>query len=456
MDIHIFKYIFFSNVSQEQSFFANVFLQFYSWLIKHIKLGILVLLSASFILWVSSCGNQNKDDPAQNTVKSDSHAHADDHDHNESDGHNHDTPDDHNHEDVNVATLTAAQIKAIDLQVSKIERKSLTMEVKANGVVRVPNNHIGIASSLFGGVIRTLKVLPGTIVKKGQLIATIAHPQFISAQEDYLTTKSKLQLAEQEMQRQVEMAEGNAGAKKNVQIATSELNTLKARKASLEQQLSMMGIQPNRVSNNNFIREIVITSPVNGVVSQVFGKLGSFVDVATPIAEIVDNSMLHIDILVYEKDLGKIKVGQTVDFRITNNPIKLYTAKVFSIGSTFESNSKAIAVHCEVTGYKSGLIDGMNITAGINTTNEMLPAVPNTSVVESDGKYYVFVEKNNSHNANDNRSFERYEVIKGVSELGFTGITFIKEVSDDVRVVTKGGFFVNAMLTNSGEHSHDH
>ena len=54
------------------------------------------------------------------------------------------------------------------------------------------------------------------------------------------------------------------------------------------------------------------------------------------------------------------------------------------------------------------------------------------------------------------KKYGQHEVIKGVSELGFTGITFIKEVSDDVHVVTKGGFFVNAMLTNSGEHSHEH
>jgi cobalt-zinc-cadmium efflux system membrane fusion protein len=80
---------------------------------------------------------------------------------------------------------------------------------------------------LYGGVIKTLNVQIGDYVKKGQVIATIANPQFIQLQEEYLTIGSKITFAEQEVQRQNELNAGNAGALKNLQNATAELNTLR-------------------------------------------------------------------------------------------------------------------------------------------------------------------------------------------------------------------------------------
>jgi hypothetical protein len=36
-------------------------------------------------------------------------------------------------------------------------------------------------------------------------------------------------------------------------------------------------------------------------------QMGSYIDVSTAVAEIVDNSQLHLDLFVYEKDLPKLK-----------------------------------------------------------------------------------------------------------------------------------------------------
>ena len=86
-------------------------------------------------------------------------------------------------------------------------------------------------------MIKTLNVQIGNYVKKDQVIATIANPQFIQLQEEYLTAASKIIFAEQEVARQKELNEGNAGAKKNLQSATADLNSLRTRRASLQQQI---------------------------------------------------------------------------------------------------------------------------------------------------------------------------------------------------------------------------
>ena len=300
----------------------------------------------------------------------------------------------HEEEAPTIATLTEEQIKTVGIQLGVVEQKELTATIRANGLLKVPNNNKANATSLYGGVIKTLNVQIGDYVKKGQVIATIANPQFIQLQEEYLSTASRITFAEQELSRQKELFEGNAGAKKNLQSATAELNSLRTRRASLQQQIQLMGINPGSVSNGNLKSALVVTSPLNGTVSNVFAKIGSYVDVSSPVIEIVDNSSLHLDLNVFEKDLPMLKVGQTIHFRITNNAVEDYNAKIFAIGSSFENESKTIAAHAVVQGNKTGLIDGMNVTAIVSLNNVTTSAVPNDAIVNADGKYYIFVQTN--------------------------------------------------------------
>jgi len=136
-----------------------------------------------------------------------------------------------------------------------------------------------------------------------------------------------------EFDRQKELQQGNAGALKNLQSADAELKTLKARKASLQKQLELIGINTASLTSENIQSIVNITSPINGTISNVMVNIGSYVDANNPIAEIVDNSQLHLDLYVYEKDLQKLKVGQTIHFTLTNNPGKEYDAeKLKNIG----------------------------------------------------------------------------------------------------------------------------
>ena len=289
----------------------------------------------------------------------------------------------------------------------------------------------------------------GSYVKKGQVIATIANPQFIQIQEEYLTIGSKIIFAQQELARQKELNEGNAGAKKNLQSAESDIKILNTRKASLQQQIQLMGINPNEVSNANLQAALVVTSPISGTVSNVFAKIGSYTDVSTPVAEIVDNGALHLDLNVFEKDLPKLRVGQTIHFTLTNNAINEYDAQVYSIGTAFQNDSKTIPVHATVKGNKTGLIDGMNITAIVSLNNVTTPAVPNDAIISHEGKDYIFVVSNAETNGETN--FVKSEIVKGISNMGYTAITLIKEIPQNSKIVTKGAFFVNAKLTNVAE-----
>ena len=377
------------------------------------------------------------------------------------------------HANTNTAILTDEQIKSIGIELGVIEEKQLTASLKTNGVLQVPNQNKASVNSLYSGVIKSLLIQPGNYVRKGQTIATIANPDFIQAQSEYLSVNSKIVLAELEVKRQRDLNAGNAGALKNLQAAETELGTLRTLKSTLEQQIKLMGINPERLSNGKLISVLSISSPISGVVSNVIVKMGSYVDVSTPVAEIVDNSQLHLDLFVYEKDLPKLKNNQLIHFTLTNNPGKEYDAQIYSLGSSFEGESKAVTVHAKVQGDKTGLIDGMNITAVISLENQTLPAVPTEAIVNVAGQDYIFmvseqhgeeeykmdsvkhdVKTEAGHKDEKGITFERIPVAKGTTDVGYTEITLLKEIPKDAKIVVKGAYFVLAKMTNSGEHEH--
>lgn len=385
----------------------------------------------------------------------------------------------HEEEMATIVSLSKEQIASVGIGWTDIEYRNLTATIKVNGQLSVPNNNKANATSLYGGVVKTLLVQMGDYVRKGQSIASITNPQYIQLQEEYLTVSSQIVLAEQELQRQQELNASNAGAGKNLQAARTTMNTLRTRRASLQQQIELMGIDVNSLTNTNLKSVLLVKSPINGTVSNVFAKIGSYVDVSSPVVEVVDNSLLHLDLQVFEKDLSKVKIGQVIDFMLTNNPGITYKAKVFRIGSSFENESKSVTVHGDVFGNKQGLIDGMNTIGLLNLNEDKTLAVPNDAIVETDGKYYIFVvtdkegeehhdEEGHTHQEGEGHAhsheestkkegqvnFEKIEVAKGVTDLGYTAITPIVEVAQGTQVVVKGAFFINAKLSNTGGHAH--
>jgi len=372
----------------------------------------------------------------------------------------------HEEEQTTFVSLTDLQIKTASIELGTVELKNLKTSIKANGMLTVPNQNKALVTSINSGIIKTLLIQPGNFVRKGQTIATIVNPDVARLQQELQTTNAQISLNEIELRRQQELVQGNAAPLKNVQRAQTELATLRVTRNSLSKQLRTMGISIASVSRGNIITTMAIVAPISGTVSTVSAQIGSNVDPATPIAEIVNNSQLHLDLYVYEKDLPKLHANQTIHFTLTNSPGKEYDAQVYSIGTAFASESKTIPVHAIVKGDKTGLIEGMNITAVISIGETVVPAVPNDAIVTYQGQDYIFAatnkkspeheeEKEGSEGKKEQEkaaiTFERMQVVKGVSDIGYTEVTLVKNLQPNTKIITKGAFFANAKMTNTGE-----
>lgn len=411
---------------------------------------IILILSVFSLSAITSCGNKT-DSESTKTEKTEE-------------------PAGEQHENENTATLSEDQIKTIGVEFGSIEQKELTNSIKANGVLTVPNQNKAFVTPLYSGVIKSLNVQPGSFVKQGQTIATIVNPSLIQWQQQLQQVNAQISLAEIEVKRQKELVEGNASPLKRLQQVQTELITLRSQRTGLQKQLGAVG------ASQGYSSSIAVRAQISGTVSKVLVQLGSNVDVSTPIAEIVNNSQLHLDLYVYEKDLPKLQPNQTIHFTITNNAGKEYDAEIFSIGSAFESGSKTIPVHAKVMGDKTGLIDGMNITALVSLNKSTVPAVPTDAIVNFQGKDYIFLVTDN-HSEDEHISadssklsaikhkeeskqnskgvtFERIPVAKGTTDVGYSEVTLLKEIPANSKIVIKGAFFILAKMTNSGEHEH--
>lgn len=406
--------------------------------------SIYILLSVFCIITVTSC-----------------------HDHSSSSGHSHDHEesaphDDHGREEhQRFTSLTPAQAQSIGLVTGRMEKKQLTSSIKANGFLKVPNQNKANVTAVLGGIITAIHVQAGTFVEKGQALFTLSNPAFITLQEEFLTVQESVTLARAELNRQQELQQGNANALKSVQVAESEWKKLQTRKASLQKQLELIGIQAASLSPDQMVSSVRINSPIRGAISEVSVNMGTHVDANTSIAEIVDHSKLHLDLYVFEKDLAKLRVGQTIHFTLTNYPGKEYDARIFGISNTFEPETKAIAVHAEVMGDKQGLIDGMSITALISLDQATVDALPADAFVSYQGQDFIFIKTDTSEAPGmdahhpDALVFKKIPVRRGTTDIGYSEVTLLEDVPDTASIVTQGAFFLMAKITNQGE-AHEH
>ena len=362
------------------------------------------------------------------------------------------------HEDPNVAHFTEEQIKTVGIQMGSIESKELSNTIKVSGMLTVPNQNKAFVTPSYSGIVRSLYVQPGSYVSRGKVIATISNPDLIVMQQQLQQVNGQIKMAELEVTRAQQLYKGNAAPLKKFQQAQTDLATLRSQRSGLQKQLGSIG------AAQGYSSSLAVRAPISGTVSKVIAQIGSNVDMASPIAEIVSNSALHLDIYVYEKDLGKVQPGQTIHFTLTNSPGKEYDAKITSIGTAFEGESKTVPVHAQVVGDRSGLIDGMNVTAVISLDNQTAAAVPTEAIVNDKGQDFIFIMQNKDDKEGDNKktveekeiSFEKIPVAKGVTDLGYTQITPLKPMPPNAKIVTKNAFFILAKLNNKGEEGHGH
>lgn len=363
----------------------------------------------------------------------------------------------HSHEEAgahaeNIAEITEEQFKTIAVEYTSISNRDLENKLKFNGTLIIPNERKATINSVYSGSISSLLIKQGDYVKQGQVVARISNPEFIQVQENYASVSSQIDFAGKEVERQQLLQQGQAGALKNLQNAEAQLKALRAQQASLRKQLQLMGIGANQVENGSLVNTISVKSPLNGYITQLNSSIGNFVDPSVSIASVEDNSNLILQINLFEKDLPQLKLGQKIEFTLANNPSQSHWAQVNMINKSLDAN-RTIPVHASVLGDKSGLVEGMQAVAYVHSGSSTQPSLPLESIINEEGKDYIFIDQG-FDKAEGVYKFEKVEVHKGLTDGNYAAVTPVKTINPQARIVTKGAFFINAVLSGSEGHEH--
>jgi len=344
--------------------------------------------------------------------------------------------------DQNLVTLSEAQLKSAGLQLGKLENKSLSQILRANGTIDVPPQNMISVSMPLGGYLKSSKLLPGMLIRKGELIAMMEDQQYIQLQQEYLTTKSKLIFSQAELERQSELNQTKASSDKIFQQTQMDYDILSITLSSLGQKLRLININPNDITEGNISRTAALYSPINGIVSKVNVNIGKFVNPSDVLFEIIDPSDIHLNLKIFEKDLSKLSQGQKLIAYTNNQPDKKYRCEISLISGDLSSERTA-EVHCHFEKLDKILVPGMYMNAEIEIKSHESQAIPEDAVVNFEGKEYAFIK-------NSAMEFEMREIQTGVKENKYFEVLNSQAFSGK-EIVIKGAYTLLMSLKNKSE-----
>lgn len=292
-------------------------------------------------------------------------------------------------EDEEVLTLNSKQAQNAGLVLDTLRFLPLTREILLSGQVEAPPQNLISVSMPMAGQLRTTHLLPGMKVQKGEILAYMEDPAYLRLQENYWSTRIKVENLGAELQRQEELLRNGSGNPKTERDLRSEWRTAKVQTKALEEQLRLLGLEINQLNETQMIRQIPVRSPVQGYVTKVHHSTGQYINAGETLYELVDPSDVHLRLNVFEKDLPYLQENQKLYAYTNHQPKVEHTAHILLIGKEFAAD-RSVEVHCHFDRYDNKLIPGMYMRARLNVPTEALPAIPVAGVQYHQGQAYVF------------------------------------------------------------------
>ncbi|MEY8021414.1 efflux RND transporter periplasmic adaptor subunit [Muriicola sp. E247] len=389
-----------------------------------------VLVSMGLLLGLSACGDSKE----KNAPKSQDSESAMRHVENEGDE----------------VMLTEKQYDALQMRIDTLAQRNMSGYIEANGQLEVPPQNEATITSVVGANVVSIEVIEGDKVNKGQTVAYLSHPNIIQKQTDYLNAYSNSQFLQKEYDRQKRLYEAGVGSGMNFQKAEADYQASKAMVNGLEAQLKQFNINTSGVRDGTIYQRISLQSPIEGFVQSVEVKTGQYVEPQTDLFEIVNTHHVHADLMVFEKDVDKVREGQTVRFNVQSIPGKELTAEIYSVSKTFEKDPKAIHVHAEIENKEGDLIPGMYIRGRIEIDNTRTMALPESAIAKDGEKSFVFT----AEKEDGAWHFKPLEIVTGTNNGDWVAIDFLESVEPKTKFAFNNAYYLMAEM-KKGENEND-
>jgi cobalt-zinc-cadmium efflux system membrane fusion protein len=263
--------------------------------------------------------------------------------------------------------------------------------VHLNGVVDVPPTGIASVSIPMGGYVQDINLIPGTYVKKGQVLATVKDPTYVQLQENYLAAKAKLIFLQQDIDRQKTLLTQEAVSKKAYQQLQADFATNQIQVKALSEQLKLINIQPNNLTTEKMTSLVQLIAPMSGYITKVNINKGKYVTPSDILLEIMDPNDIHAAITIYESAIAGFKVGMKGTVSLTQDPAKKYPVSILAVSQNINEDKTGL-LHCHFEKIPANVLPGMFLTADIVVETNETVLIPIESVQRFQGKDFIFLQ----------------------------------------------------------------
>lgn len=351
------------------------------------------------------------------------------------------------------ASPTTSALTPQSGQTSGIEFEIVTSQpiegaITATGKILVTEDRTASIGPVHEGRIRNLYAGQGSVVTKGQKLADLESADIDQAEADYFKALADLENANRTSAAEVKFNQATYDrtkllfdkeitAKKNLQQAEHDLEVAKATAANsissakvalsnARRHLLILGLKDSTIealaAKPNLASSVfTLNAPISGIVVERNATVGATVGSDANLFKIINLSSVWIDANVFEKDLGRVRLGQAVKLTVPAFPDSTFYGRVILVSSMVDPETRTVKVRTEVANRDGRLKPDMFANVEIVTASKSTAiSIPLSAVLDDGGKSVVFVADGKDYKKQDVtlglKSDDRVEIISGLKE----------------------------------------
>jgi membrane fusion protein, heavy metal efflux system len=335
----------------------------------------------------------------------------------------------------------------IGLQTEPAQFQDLQEYLQVTGTVQPIDTRIGHIRPLTRGRIQDILVRVGDRVKAGQTLATFDNIEAGEVLADYQGARSELQRLKRQQASAEKIAERNRDLSTMGAIPTksAELSQVEAQAAAdsvkvqesvvagLISRLRRLGIEEVSIGRPS----TVIRAPFAGVVVKAQTAPGDVFDADRELFSIADLSHVWVQAEVYEKDLGRVQIGQPAFITVDTYAGEKFKGQVTYLADMLDPQTRTAKVRCEVANPEVRLKLDMFATVELPTHFSRRALVVAASAIQQlEDNDVLFVRKSPT-------TFETRVVKTGKTLHEFTEISAGLRAGEEV--VKQGSFHLKSV-----------
>lgn len=342
-------------------------------------------------------------------------------------------------EESNNGLLNPNQLVLAGIETGKMEMKMMGAYVQSTGVIDVPPTSLASVYCPTAGFVQPSHFLPGDLVKKGQVLATVSHPDIIAIQEHFLTAHFQFQQLKKEWERQSSLFEKKAVSEKAYDAAFAAYKMGKVKLEGLEKELLLLGLNTKKLLESETISTTLnIVAPITGYLNEVNVNLGKLIGPNDLLFKIIDIDHVHLEIDIFSKDLPVIQKGQHFKAYMAGRD-SFYEGEVYLVGQAIDNESNTSKIHGHFHQEPVWIAPGTFMNVVIQTEEKEALTLPETAIVESAGEYFVFLVKGDQ--------YKKLKVEIGLLDDGSVEIVGDSTLGNQI-FVTKGAYYIEGMMAS--------